>query len=98
MLGYVRLPLTPSVEQIMAMPVQRAAKRRWTEEEFYKARDAAPQGERWELVTPSPHWTHQRAVMRLAVLLYHYVRTQKIGETFAAPLHVNIRPGLVPPP
>jgi hypothetical protein len=51
-------------EQIMAMPAQRAPNRRWTEEEFYAARDAAPPGERWELVdgevlvTPAPHWMH----------------------------------------
>ena len=33
----------------MAMPV-RAPHRPWTEDEFYTARDAAPPGERWELV------------------------------------------------
>jgi hypothetical protein len=50
----------------MAMPVSRALLRSWTEEEFYAARDAAPPGDRWELVngwvlvTPSPHRMHQR--------------------------------------
>jgi hypothetical protein len=32
----------------MAMRAQRAPNRRWTEEEFYAARDAARPGERWE--------------------------------------------------
>ena len=82
----------------MATP---AVGRRWTEEEFYAARDAAPYGERWELVdgavlvTPMPHWTHQRAVFRLGVALDAYVRSQSIGEVFTAPLDVKLQPGLV---
>jgi Uma2 family endonuclease len=85
----------------MAMPVHRAPARRWTEAEFYKARDAAPFGERWELVdgevlvTPSPHWSHQRIVTRLAVLLYEYVRANRLGEVFTSPLDVKLEPGLV---
>lgn len=59
----------------MSMRVQHTHRRRWTEQEFYAARDAAPAGERWELVdgdvlvTPSPHWSHQGIVTRLVVLL-----------------------------
>ena len=85
----------------MAMPAQRAPHRRWSEAEFYAARDAAPPGERWELVdgevlvTPSPHWTHQRIVTRLTVLLDGYVRAQGLGEVFASPLDVKLEPGLV---
>ena len=62
----------------------RASHRRWTEEEFYSARDAAPRGERWELVdgevlvTPAPHWAHQRIVGRLFVLLEAYVRANAL--------------------
>jgi Uma2 family endonuclease len=95
-----RLLLASTAEQIMAMAAQRTADRRWTEDEFYEARDAAPPGERWELVdgsvlaTPSPHWTHQRAVARLFVLLDAYVRRQQIGETFFSPLDVKLEPGL----
>jgi Uma2 family endonuclease len=95
-----RLLLASTAEQIMAMAAQRTADRRWTEDEFYEARDAAPYGERWELVdgrvlvTPSPHWTHQRAVARLFVLLDAYVRRQQIGETFFSPLDVKLEPGL----
>ena len=100
LLGH-RLPPTLTAEQIMLMPAQRMYPRRWTEEQFYAARDAAPPGERWELVdgevlvTPSPHWTHQRVAMRLAVALDVYVRRQSLGEVFAAPLDVNLQPGLV---
>jgi Uma2 family endonuclease len=96
-----RLPLLPLAEHIMAMPVQRVPRRRWTEEEFYAARDAAPPGERWELVdgdvlvTPAPHWMHQRIIIRLAVLLDTYVRSQGLGEVFASPLDVKLEPGLV---
>lgn len=85
----------------MGMPAQRAPHRRWTEAEFYAARDAAPPGERWELVdgevlvTPSPHWMHQRIVLRLAVLLDAYVRAHGLGELFASPLDVKLAPELV---
>ena len=84
----------------MAMPTH-APHRPWTEEEFYAARDAAPPGERWELVdgevlvTPSPHWLHQRIVVRLTVLLDAYVRRFGIGEVFSSPLDVKLQPGLV---
>ena len=87
-------------EQITGMPA-RALDRRWTEEEFYAARDAAPPGERWELVdgevlvTPSPHWVHQRIVARLFAMIDEYVRTHKLGEAFPAPLDVKLEPGLV---
>ena len=95
------LPLTLTAEQIMSMPAQRLHPRLWSEEEFYVARDAAPQGERWELVdgevlvTPSPHWVHQRVVQRLNVALDAYVRAQSLGELFTAPLDVKLQKGLV---
>src|SRR5215831_12021119 len=84
----------------MAMPAH-APHRRWTEEEFYAARDAAPPGERWELVdgevlvTPSPHWVHQRIIGRLFVLLTSYVQLHALGEPFLSPLDVKLEPGLV---
>lgn len=96
-----RLHISSIAEQIMSMPAQRLHPRRWSEEEFYAARDAAPQGERWELVdgevlvTPSPHWTHQRSVVRLTVALDAYVRRHALGEVFTAPLDVQLQPGLV---
>src|SRR5207237_4004290 len=82
------LLLSQAAEQIMVMPAHTAPRRRWTEEEFYQARDAAPPGERWELVdgevlvTPSPNWVHQRITLRLAILLDSYVRAQRLGEVF----------------
>jgi len=85
----------------MAMPAQRAPDRRWTEEEFYAARDAAPPGERWELVdgqvlvTPAPHWVHQRLIGRLFESLAPYVRAHGLGEAFVSPLDVELEPGLV---
>jgi Uma2 family endonuclease len=84
----------------MGMPV-RALHHRWTEDEFYAARDAAPPGERWELVdgeilvTPSPHWMHQRIVVRLTVLIDAYVRANALGELFTSPLDVRLEPSLV---
>lgn len=94
------LPANFSAEQIMGMPA-RALDRRWTEQEFYAARDAAPPGERWELVdgevlvTPSPSWVHQHIVARLLELIAPYARVQKLGRTFTAPLDVKLEPGLV---
>ena len=85
----------------MAMPAQRAPRRRWTEAEFYAARDAAPKGERWELVdgealvTPSPHWSHQRILAALFVPVDQYVRSHALGEAFFSPLDVRLEPGLV---
>lgn len=96
-----RLPPNTTAEQIMVMAAQRTAPRRWTEDEFYRARDAAPQGERWELVdgdvlvTPSPHWTHQRIVVRLTILLDAYVQAYTLGEVLTSPLDVKLEPGLV---
>jgi len=90
-----------AAEQIMVMPAHGALRRRWTEEEFYAARDAAPPGERWELVdgevlvTPSPHWMHQRVLARLFHALSEYVRASALGETFFSPLDVRLEPGLV---
>ena len=84
----------------MAMPAQRI-RRRWTEAEFYAARDAAPPGERWELVdgeallTSSPPWVHQRAIVRLWAQLDPYVRAQQLGEAFVSPLDVKLERGLV---
>jgi Uma2 family endonuclease len=83
------------------MPAQVAPGRRWTLEEFYRARDAAPPGERWELVdgevlvTPSPHWTHQDVAGALFLRLQPYVRAQGIGKAFVSPLDVLLAPDLV---
>ena len=84
----------------MGMPAT-TDRRRWTLEEFYHERDAAPQGERWEfvdgevLVTPSPHWRHQAVSAELALELHPYVRAQSLGRFFTAPLDVLLDPKLV---
>ena len=85
----------------MAMPAHGALRRQWTEEEFYRERDAAPPGERWELVdgevlvTPSPHWMHQRIIAQLFLSIATYVRQHGLGETFPSPLDVKLEPRLV---
>jgi len=103
-MGIGRLPRRRAAEHIMSMRAQHTPRRRWTEQEFYAARDAAPAGERWELVdgdvlvTPSPHWSHQSIVTQLVVLLNAYVRGQQLGAVFAAPLDVKLEPGMVTQP
>lgn len=95
------LPERTTAEQTMHMPAQRTPPRRWTEAEFYQARDAAPFGERWELldgevlVTPSPHWTHQGVAVQLAFRLNAYVQQHALGKVFTSPLDVKLELGLV---
>ena len=90
-----------TAEHFMVMPVQNMPRRRWTEAEFFSAREAAPAGERWELVdgealvTPSPHWSHQRVVGEIFAAVRVYVRTQAIGEAFVSPLDVKLEAALV---
>jgi Uma2 family endonuclease len=96
------LPPASTAEQIpMVMPALRTPPRRWTEEEFYRARDAAPYGVRYELVdgevlvTPAPHWTHEEVTVELTVLLHAYVRAHSLGKVFTSPVDVLLEPGLV---
>ena len=90
-----------NAEHIVGMPAQVAPPRRWTLEEFERERDAAPRGERWEfvagevLVTPAPHWTHQRVTARLFVLIDAHARAERIGEAFGASPDVKLAPNLV---
>ncbi len=104
MLPDVRLPGAQGAEQIMRMAAEQSVARRWTEAEFEIARDAAPGGERWELVdgevlvTPSPHWRHQQIIVPLAIRLHEYVRAQGVGTAFVAPLDVKLEPGMVTQP
>src|SRR3954463_9401230 len=102
--GNGSLPSSHRAEQIMGMSALQSTPRRWTEAEFYVARDAAPPGERWELVdgevlvTPSPHWQHQDVLGALLSRIRPYVLEQKLGKTFIAPLDVKLEPGLVTQP
>lgn len=43
-------------------------------------------------VTPSPSWTHQRAVLELALLLAPYLRDSAIGDVYIAPADVMFGP------
>lgn len=95
MLRHGHLLSFPGAEQIMGMPALEP--RTWTLEEFETARDAAPQGERWELidgsvyVTPSPNRRHQVIVRNLVFLLDAYVRKNRLGVVLFAPLDVRFR-------
>lgn len=96
-----RLPFFRRAEHLMGMPAVRSSGRQWTLEEFYRERDAAPPGERWEyvdgevLVTPAPHWVHQRAVTRLYDALAPYVRRYALGDLYAASPDVRLDSRLV---
>jgi Uma2 family endonuclease len=76
----------------MSMPT---LKRQWTVAD----RDALPDdGNRYEVidgelfVTPSPALRHQSAVLVLSVLLDPYVRAQRVGYVFGAPIDVIFSP------
>ena len=103
-MGCVYLPNRQAAEHTMAMRSQSRLSKVWTVEEFFAARDAAPRGERWELVdgmvlvTPSPNAHHQRVAFQLAIRLEAYVRGQGVGEIFVAPLDVRLEPSLVMQP
>ncbi|MEP6622797.1 MAG: Uma2 family endonuclease [bacterium] len=87
----------------MSMPAHIAA-RRWTEDEFYSARDAAPANERWELVdgevlvTPGAHWGHQDIVVRLLLRLGPFIHRHSLGTLLTAPCDVRFEQGLVVQP
>jgi len=97
----VRLRFSSIAEQIMVMPAVHQQKGLWTLEEFYRERDTAPPGVRFEyvdgevLVTPAPHWVHQRIVTRLFTLMEPYVRAHALGEIFPAAPDVLLDPRLV---
>jgi len=76
----------------MAMPAQPTE---WTVE---MVRALPDDGNRYEVVggelfvTPAPSWTHQQAVLELALLLTPYVRAHAIGEVYIAPAEVMFGP------
>ena len=66
----------------------------WTREEVIALPD---DGNRYELidgellVSPSPTWTHQRAVGKLFLLIAPFVETHGIGTTLFSPADLNLR-------
>ncbi len=86
------------------MPALEKPRRLWTENEFHAARDAAPAGERWELihgevfvtrydkgdVTPAPHWRHQRLVDAFLIRVDAYLQKEPVGIAFTSPLDVKL--------
>jgi Uma2 family endonuclease len=76
----------------MAMPAQPTE---WTVE---MVRALPDDGNRYEVlggelfVTPAPSWTHQRAVLELALLLLPYLRSHAIGDVYIAPADVMFGP------
>ena len=76
----------------MAMPAQPSE---WT---VQMVRALPDDGNRYEVidgelyVTPAPSWTHQRAVLELALLLTPYVRQHAIGDVYIAPADVMFGP------
>ena len=74
----------------MAMPAQPTE---WTVD---MVRALPDDGNRYEVidgelfVTPSPSWTHQRAVLELALLIAPYVRDHRIGEAVISPADVIV--------
>ena len=76
----------------MAMPAQPTE---WTVE---MVRALPDDGNRYEVidgelyVTPAPSWTHQRAVLELAVLLRPYLREHFLGDVIISPADVLFGP------
>ena len=94
--AHARLPAGRGAEHIMAMP---AVKRRWTAREVRQLIAESPLATpRYELVdgellvTPSPSWTHQRAVTQLLVALSEYFKLQPVGEASTSPFDVELAP------
>jgi Putative restriction endonuclease len=79
----------------VGMPVSSRPQRRYTLQEFARLRDAAPPGPRYEfldgeiLVTPSPNLVHQRIVLRFAMLIGPFVKTNGLGEVVISPFDVR---------
>ena len=98
----VLLFLQRRAEQIMAMP---ATQRRWTANEVRQLIGASPLATpRLELVdgellvTPSPTWPHQRAVLLLAKALEEYVESHPVGVVCVSPSDVELEPQTIVQP
>src|SRR5437868_5524401 len=87
-------------EHIMAMPAPHSeARRHWTAREVCELIARSPlQTPRYELVdgellvTPSPNYSHQRAVALLLRALDEYVTAMDVGRALASPFDVELEP------
>jgi Uma2 family endonuclease len=83
----------------MAMP--RLVERYWTADDVRALPD---DGNRYEcidgalLVTPSPRWTHQRAVLRCVLRLAAFVDEQRLGDLLFSPADIELEPGTLVQP
>jgi len=78
----------------MAMPQTWPRQGEWTVEEMWQLPET---GDRTEvidgilLVTPSPRWVHQYAVVELLVLLKDYLTRTGVGYVMASPADLRLR-------
>jgi Uma2 family endonuclease len=74
-------------------PIAMPATTHWTVD---MVRALAHDGKRYEVidgelfVTPAPTWTHQHAVLKLAILLAAYLEQHSIGDVLVAPAEVLV--------
>ena len=87
----------------MAMPAE--VQRRWTAREVRELIAAAPLATpRYELVegellvTPSPAYPHQMAVIRLVVALSAYLERERVGFVVTSPSDVELEPEFITQP
>ena len=99
---HAELRKTPSAEQIMGMP---AVEQFWTAREVRALIEESPLASpRYELVdgellvTPSPGFPHQRAVMRLLFALVSYLQHEPVAEALTSPFDVELEPESITQP
>lgn len=91
----------------MCMPAIRADSvpmRRWTTAEVRPLLEQSRRWPRYELidgeliVTPSPGWPHQFAIMELLSVLYNYLQGQDCGVVIPSPADLELKPGTITQP
>ncbi len=91
----------------MGMPAIRADSvpmRRWTTAEVRPLLEESRRWPRYELidgeliVTPSPGWPHQFAVIEIASVLRDYLKGQDAGIALPSPADLELKPGTITQP
>lgn len=91
----------------MGMPAIRADSapmRRWTTAEVRPLLEQSRRWPRYELidgeliVTPSPGWPHQIAIIEIAFILHQYLETQDCGGVIPSPADLELKPGTITQP